>query len=112
MSSVAVTVAKRRDTSAWRIAFFAAIVVVLVWLALWGASLMSDSGRVPSELAAAAQQPGDMVCADGAIVRGDGSWIDSLLSTGGRFRCIAWRMRHRQVDPATGATDWPSSPRR
>ena len=113
MSSAAVIiVAKRRDTSAWLIALAAVVVVILLWLMLWGASLMSDSGRVPSELAAAAQQPGDMVCADGTIIRGDGSWIDSLLSTGGRFRCIAWRMRHRQVDPATGATDWPSSPRR
>ena len=112
MSSIAADAAKRNDASAWRIAFFAVVLVVLLWLALWGASLMSDSGRVPSELAAAAQQPGDMVCADGAIVRGDGSFLASLFSAGGHFRCIAWRMRHRTVDPATGATDWPSSPRR
>jgi hypothetical protein len=112
MSAAQVVAAKRRDFSAWRIGLFAVCLSVLLWAALWAASLMSDSGRIPSELADAAQEPGDMVCADGAIVRGDGSFLDSLLSTGGRFRCIAWRMRHPQVDPATGATDWPSSPRR
>jgi hypothetical protein len=52
-----------------------------------------------------------MICSGGAIVRGDGSFIDSLLGAG-RFRCMAWRMRRHLVDPATGATDWPSSPRR
>ena len=96
---------------AWRIAFFAVGLVFLIWGALWGASLMSDSGRIPSELAAAAQQPGEMVCSDGAIVRGDGSYFANLVGTG-RFRCIAWRMRNSRVDPATGATEWPTSPRR
>jgi hypothetical protein len=103
---------KQRETPPWRIALFAVCLTLLLWAALWGLSLMSDSGRIPSELAAAAQQPGDMVCSDGAIVRGDGSFLASVFSAGGTFRCIAWRMRHRQVDPATGATDWPSSPRR
>jgi hypothetical protein len=102
---------RRREPGAWRITLFAAGLAVLLWAALWAAGLVSDRGRIPSELAAAAQQPGDMICADGAIVRGDGSFIASLFSAG-RFRCIAWRMRARQVDPATGATDWPSSPRR
>ncbi|HZV93352.1 MAG TPA: hypothetical protein VFF72_09050 [Caldimonas sp.] len=101
-----------RETSAWRVALFAAGLTILLWLVLWGASLLSDNGRIPSELAAAAQQPGDMVCADGAIVRGDGSFVDSLFSTGGRFRCTDWRMRHPRVDPSTGKTDWPSSPLR
>lgn len=109
--SSAPAAAQHRDTPAWRIALFAVCLTVLLWAALWGASLLSDSGRIPSELAAAAQQPGDIVCSNGAIVRGDGSFVDSLFSSG-RFRCIAWRMRARQVNPATGATDWPSSPRR
>ena len=100
-----------RETSVWRVALFAAALTILLWFVLWGASLLSDNGRVPSELAAAAQQPGDMVCAEGAIVRGDGSFIDSLFSTGGRFRCIAWHMRNSRVDSSTGKTDWPSSPR-
>ena len=110
MSSAPV-IARRREIGTWRIALFAVILVVLLWAALWGASIMGDSGRIPAELAAAAQQPGEMVCSAGAIARGDGSLIDTVFG-GGRFRCIAWRMRHRQVDPATGATDWPSSPRR
>jgi hypothetical protein len=110
MSST-LAVAKRRDTSAWRMSLVAFGVVLLMSAGLWGASLMSDGGRIPSELAAAAQQPGEMICSGGAIVRGDGSFIDSLFGAG-RFRCMAWRMRHRLVDPATGATDWPSSPRR
>jgi hypothetical protein len=112
MSTPRAFAVNRRDGGAWRIAFFAVCLAMFLWVALWGASLMSDGGRIPSELAAAAQQPGDMVCSEGAIVRGNGSLLDSLLSIGGRFRCIAWRMRHRQVDPATGATEWPSSPRR
>jgi hypothetical protein len=112
MSTTPAVAVNRRDGSAWRIAFFAVCLSMFLWVALWAASLMSDNGRIPSELAAAAQQPGDMVCSEGSIVRGSGSLLDSLLSTGGRFRCIAWRMRHPQTDPTTGATDWPSSPRR
>jgi hypothetical protein len=106
------TSAPRTEPGAWRIALFAVCLSLLLWATLWGVSVLSDNGRVPSELAAAAQRPGDMVCSGGAIVRGDGSFVDSIFSTSGRFRCIAWRMRHRLVDPATGATDWPSSPRR
>lgn len=112
MNAVSALAAKRREPPTWRIVLFAFFLTLLLWMALWGASLMSDSGRIPSELAAAAQQPGDMVCSDGTIVRGDGSFLASLFTAGGHFRCIAWRMRHRQVNPATGATDWPSSPRR
>jgi hypothetical protein len=109
--SPTLTVAKRRDANAWRMTFLALCLALLLLAAFWGASLMSDSGRIPSELAAAAQQPGEMICSGGAIVRGDGSLVDSMFGAG-RFRCMAWRMRHRLVDPATGATDWPSSPRR
>ncbi|MDQ2735344.1 MAG: hypothetical protein M3Y55_10235, partial [Pseudomonadota bacterium] len=112
MNAASAIATRQRDTPPWRIALFAACLILMLWAALWGLDLMSDNGRIPSELAAAAQQPGDMVCSDGAIVRGDGSFLASVVSAGGTFRCIAWRMRHRQVDPATGATDWPSSPRR
>ena len=72
---------------------------------------MSDSGRIPSELAAAQQESGVMVCADGTIVRANGSLVERIFGVG-TFRCNSWRMRARQVDPATGHTDWPSSPRR
>jgi hypothetical protein len=110
MSSVPV-IARRREIGILRIALFAVILVALLWAALWGAILVSDNGRVPAELAAAAQQPGEMVCSAGTIARGDGSFIDTVFGTG-RFRCIGWRMRNPRVDPATGATEWPTSPRR
>ena len=78
---------------------------------LVGATALSDGGRIPAELAAARQQPGEMICADGRIVPGAEDFIDRLLS-GATFRCTAWRMRRQLVDPGTGATNWPSSPRR
>jgi hypothetical protein len=111
LTSSVSAIAKRWNWGTGGLALFAVGLTALLWLALWGASVLSDGGRIPSELAAAAQQPGEMVCAGGEIVRGEGSFVDRLFGSG-RFRCIAWRMRHRQVDPATGATDWPSSPRR
>lgn len=94
-----------------RLALFAVGLLVFLCAALWAASLMSDSGRIPSELAAAQQETGVMVCADGSIVRANGSLVESIFGVG-TFRCNAWRMRAKQVDPATGHTDWPSSPKR
>ena len=110
MSSKRVAV-RRGESSPWRIAAVAVLVVGVLWVALWGAIEFSDEGRIPSEIAAAAQQPGDMVCSGGTIIRGDGSFLATFFS-GGRFRCAAWRMRRPRVDAATGATDWPTSPRR
>jgi drug/metabolite transporter (DMT)-like permease len=103
--------ARRDESSPWRVAVVAVLVVGVLWAALWGAIQVSDEGRVPSELAAAAQQPGDMVCSGGSIIRGDGSFLASFFSSG-HFRCAAWRMRRPRVDTATGTTDWPTSPRR
>ncbi len=94
-----------------RLVTLAVRLTLLLWAALWGASLMSDSGHIPSELAAAQQEMGVMVCADGTIVRSNGSLVERIFGVG-TFRCNSWRMRARQVDPATGHTDWPSSPRR
>ncbi len=94
-----------------RLAGFAVGLILLLWAALWGANELSDGGRIPSELAAARQQPGEMVCADGTIVRANGSLVERIFGIG-TFRCGSWRMRARQVDPATGHTDWPSSPKR
>ena len=105
------TTTSRRYSGKTRLALFAAFLLVLLWAALWGASLMSDSGRIPSELAAAQQETGVMVCSDGTIVRSDGSLVERIFGVG-RFRCTNWRMRARQPDPATGKVDWPSSPRR
>jgi len=94
-----------------RLVVFAVCLVLFLWAALWAASLVSDSGRIPSELAAAQQETGVMVCADGTIVRSDGSLVEQIFGVG-RFRCTNWRMRARQPDPATGKVDWPSSPKR
>ncbi|MEO8523545.1 MAG: hypothetical protein ABI460_02385 [Caldimonas sp.] len=94
-----------------RLVVFAVCLTLLLLAALWGTSLMSDNGRIPAELAAAQQEGGVMVCADGTIVRADGSLVEHVFGVG-TFRCSAWRMRAKQVDPATGHTDWPSSPRR
>lgn len=94
-----------------RLALFAASLLLFLWATLWATSLMSDSGRIPSELAAARQETGVMVCADGSIVRANGSLVERIFGVG-TFRCNAWRMRAKQVDSATGHTDWPSSPKR
>ena len=110
MASASTTM-KRRYSGKTRLAGFAVLLALLLWAALWGASLMSDSGRIPSELAAAQQETGVMVCSDGTIVRGDGSLVERIFGVG-RFRCTNWRMRARQPDPATGKVDWPSSPKR
>jgi len=104
----------RHKTSAgraWRLVLMIGVLPLVVGALLVGASALSDGGRIPAELAAARQQPGEMICADGRIVPGAEDFIDRLLS-GATFRCTAWRMRRRLVDPATGATNWPSSPRR
>ena len=105
------TTTRRRYSGKARLALFAAVLVVLLWAGLWCASLVSDSGRIPSELAAAQQESGVMVCSDGTIVRSNGSLVERIFGVG-TFRCNNWRMRSRQVDPATGHTDWPSSPKR
>ena len=85
--------------------------VLFLGVALWSLDLMSDNARIPSELVAAAHETGVMVCADGTIVHADGSWVERVFGVG-RFRCTSWRLRIKLVDPATGATDWPSSPKR
>jgi hypothetical protein len=103
--------AKRRPGSKTRLVLFTVCLVLFLWGTLWAASLMGDSGRIPSELAAAQQETGVMVCSDGTIVRADGSLVERIFGVG-RFRCSNWRMRAKQVDPATGHTEWPSSPKR
>lgn len=95
----------------WRaVAFFVGLPLLLM-LTVTAASALSDGGRIPSALAAAAAETGVMQCFEGRIERGDGSLIDRLFD-GGTFRCTAWRLRQRLFDPSTGTTAWPSSPRR
>jgi hypothetical protein len=109
--SVAVSPKNQRPGRGWRNVLLIIILPLVFGAMLWAASVLSDNGRVPSELAAAKQESGVMLCADGKIVHGAGEFFDRLLN-GGTFRCTSWRMRQTQVDTATGATYWPSSPRR
>jgi hypothetical protein len=103
---------KKQSTGyGWRIVLLIGILPLVLGAILWGASVLSDSSRVPAELAAAKQASGVMLCDDGKIVHGAGAFFDSLFASG-TFRCTSWRMRQTQVDTATGATYWPSSPRR
>ena len=100
-----------RARRAWRVLVLIGALPLVLGAILWSASALSDSGRIPAELAAARQEPGEMICADGRIVPAAEDLIDRLLS-GAVFRCTSWRMRLQLVEPATGATHWPSSPRR
>jgi hypothetical protein len=103
---------RRQRTRArlWRAVVLTACLPVVLGVLLWGASVMSDSHRVPAALAAWALESGVMLCTEGRIVHGDGSVADRLLGTG-QFRCGAWRMRGPRPTPA-GLVEWPSSPRR
>ncbi|MDQ6628896.1 MAG: hypothetical protein M3Z29_10700 [Pseudomonadota bacterium] len=100
----------RNGDGSLRVVGFMLLLPALLFVILWAASAASDTGRVPAALAAAAQESGVMVCADGSIDHGD-SFLGRLFGDG-RFRCTSWRMRAKSVDPSTGATTWPSSPRR
>ncbi len=101
----------RRDEIWWRVAGFVVGLPLMLLLVLTAFSAASDGGRVPSELAAAKRETGVMLCSEGKIEHGDGSFFGRLLD-GGQFRCTAWRMRQRLFDPGTGTTLWPTSPRR
>ncbi len=101
----------RSDDLLWRAVGFFVGLPLLLMLMVCAASALSDGGRIPSELAAAARETGVMRCSEGRIEHGDGSLLDRLFDTG-RFRCTAWRLRQQLFDPSTGTTAWPSSPRR
>ncbi len=79
---------------------------------LWAANAISDSNRVPAEIAASARSTGVMLCAEGAVGHdADESLWDRIVSAG-TFRCTSWRMRGAASSTTTGAVDWPSSPKR
>ena len=102
---------KQSAARGWRGVLLIGVLPLVLGALLWGASVLSDNGRIPAELAAAQQESGVMLCIDGKIVYGAGAVIDRILNSGS-FRCTAWRMRETVVDTSTGATRWPSSPRR
>src|SRR4051794_35078132 len=89
MTAAQASMAKDSRMSGRRLALFALVLLLFLWAALWAASLMSDSGRIPAEVAAARQQAGEMVCADGTIVRSDGSLVERIFGVG-TFRCSSW----------------------
>lgn len=95
----------------WRVLLLIAALPLVLSAILWSASALSDDAQIPAELAAARQESGVMLCDGGQIVPGAEAFIERLFS-GATFRCTSWRMRATLVDPTTGATRWPSSPRR
>jgi hypothetical protein len=101
----------RRDDIWWRIGGFVVGLPVVVLLILSAFSAASDGGRIPAEIAASKRESGVMLCSEGRIDHADESFVGRLFDAG-RFRCTAWRLRARLTDPGTGATFWPSSPRR
>ena len=78
---------------------------------LYGASVMSDTNRIPGLLATFAKESGVMYCTEGEIVHGDGSLVDRAIAEG-TFRCTAWKMRGEETYTVRGATPCPNSPRR
>ncbi|HEX2543151.1 MAG TPA: hypothetical protein VHM00_18970 [Caldimonas sp.] len=94
----------------WRSVALLACVPIVSGALLLGASVVSDGHRVPRELAAWKLQTGVMLCTEGTIQRGDGSWLDRVLAAG-TFRCGSWAMRGQRPGPA-GLVEWPTSPRR
>jgi hypothetical protein len=100
-----------REHMWWRVVALVVGLPVFLVLALSLLSAASDAGRVPSELAASKRESGVMLCSEGRIDRDSDSIFDRVFD-GGRFRCTAWRMRRSLVDSSTGATAWPTSPRR
>ena len=100
-----------RDHLWWRAAAFFVGLPVVLFVVLSSLSAASDAGRVPSELAASNRGSAVMVCSEGRIEHRSDSFFDRVFDAG-TFRCTAWRMRKTSVDSASGATDWPTSPRR
>ena len=101
----------RRDHMWWRAAAFFVGLPVVLFFVLSSLSAASDAGRVPSELAASNRGSAVMVCSEGRIEHRSDSFFDRVFDAG-TFRCTAWRMHKTSVDSASGATDWPTSPRR
>lgn len=84
----------------------------LVMGALLGAAMVvGDTSRLPVELANSSRRTAVQYCSEGRIVHGSDSWLDQFTQVG-RFVCTAWRSRGGETDRATGAVNWPTSPRR
>jgi hypothetical protein len=110
MKTVLPPTLKHRGLRVWRTLLLLTLLPLVSGGLLLGASAVNDSHRVPAELTAWKLQTGVMLCTEGTVERGDGSWLDRILDAG-TFRCAAWRMRGQRPGPA-GLVEWPSSPRR
>jgi hypothetical protein len=95
----------------WRSLLFIAAVPVVLWAALWAASLASVSSRIPQEIANSAGEKTVLICKDGTIVFEGDSLVDHLFGTGS-FRCTDWHIRGPQRNPGARTNDWPTSPKR
>lgn len=64
----------------------------VLWAALWGLSLISDTTRVSSEVSASMRGDTVMVCHDGRIAY-DKETLLGRIMVDGRFVCTDWRLR-------------------
>jgi hypothetical protein len=111
MTAPAKTPASPSGPSLWRTFMLVLSLPIVLGALLYGASVMSDTNRIPGLLATFAKESGVMYCTEGEIVHGDGSLVDRALDDG-TFRCTAWKMRGEETYTVKGATPWPNSPRR
>ena len=95
----------------WRTIVLVLVLPIVFGAFLWAANVVSDSNRVPAEIAASARDTGVMLCAEGTVGHDDESLWNRIVKAG-TFRCTSWRMRGKSSSTTTGAVDWPSSPRR
>lgn len=96
----------------WRPVLLVVVLPAVSGALLLAANAVSDSNRVPAEIAASARSTSVMLCAEGAVGHdADESLWDRIVSAG-TFRCTSWRMRGAASSTTTGAVEWPSSPRR
>ena len=101
------TIARR-----WRWVVLVLVLPMVFGAFLWTANVVSDSNRVPAEIAASARDTGVMLCAEGSVGHDDDESLWDRIVKVGTFRCTSWRMRGKSSSTTTGAVDWPSSPRR
>lgn len=96
----------------WRPVLLVVVLPAVSGALLLAANAVSDSNRIPAEIAASARSTAVMLCAEGAVGHdADESLWDRIVSAG-TFRCTSWRMRGTASSTTTGAVDWPSSPKR
>lgn len=94
-----------------RLGLTIAALPVVTGLLLGAAMIIGDTSRLPIELANSARTTAVQYCSEGRIAHGSESWLDRFTQVG-RFVCTAWRSRGGETDRATGAVNWPTSPRR